>query len=62
MKIKASTSIVENLLFDMDISFALTGGYDDLFVNFHPTNPYTTMTGSLLISEGKVTISNLIIK
>ena len=62
MKVKAGLQGILDLLFDRDVSVIFEGGYDDLFENLHPVTPYTIMNGTLIISGGQATISNLIIK
>ena len=49
----------EDLLFDQDITFTLSGGYDCSFSN-NPVN--TEIEGLLIISEGTVTIKNITLK
>ena len=49
----------ENLTFNIDKSVALKGGYNSTFGD----NPsYTTLNGSLTISNGTVTVENVIIQ
>ena len=57
-RIQAGTPIREFLIFDKEISVALLGGYDDTFEN---VISYTIVDGTVTISAGTVTVSNLII-
>ncbi len=50
----------EDLVFDLDMIVTLAGGYDDSW-SFH-SDYYTTVTGSLSIGKGTVTVGNLVIQ
>jgi predicted CxxxxCH...CXXCH cytochrome family protein len=56
--LRAGTFPEVNLFFDQDASVALRGGYDCSFVNDYML---TSIPGSLTISAGKVTPSNIVI-
>jgi len=59
MKIKASDPIIENLIFDRDVTIRFEGGYDEVFTGIVSA---TTLNGRLTISAGQVTVSNVIIR
>ena len=59
IKVKAGLQASENLMFDRDVTFRLEGGYDQIFTNIVGD---TSFNGTLTISDGQATISDLIIK
>jgi uncharacterized repeat protein (TIGR02543 family) len=59
IKAKAGDQASGDLYFDRDVTFKLKGGYNDIFTDFVS---YTLLYGTLTISGGPVTVSNLIIK
>jgi hypothetical protein len=54
-----ATSLNENLNFSSDISVTLKGGYNS---DFTSQTGYTTIIGSLIISNGTVTVENMLIQ
>jgi len=56
--VKAGEQAPENLYFDRDVTVRVQGGYDDIFTNIISD---TSFYGTLTISGGPVTLSNLII-
>lgn len=50
----------ENLNFDKNVSFTLTGGYDSEYSN--PPSSATTVNGTVTISAGTVTVENIVIQ
>jgi hypothetical protein len=56
IRIKAGEPMAQDLFFDRDIPVRLEGGYDDTFEN---VTSFSTVAGKMIISYGKVTISNL---
>jgi probable HAF family extracellular repeat protein len=59
IKVKAGLQDSENLIFDRDVTLRLEGGYDDIFTNIIGS---TSFYGSLTITGGSVTVSDLVIK
>jgi|GEM_PF-3194433 len=54
-----AVTITENVTFNIDKTVALTGGYD---CNFSTSAGVSTISGSMTISAGQVTIANVTIK
>ena len=59
IKVKAGLQASENLMFDRDVTIRIEGGYDHIFTNIIGD---TSFYGTLTISDGHATISDLIIK
>lgn len=59
IKIKAGDQVPGDLMFDRDVTISLEGGYDHIFTNIIGD---TSFYGTLTITGGSVTVSNLIIK
>jgi hypothetical protein len=57
--VKAGEQAPENLYFDRDVTIRLIGGYDHIFTNIIGD---TSFYGTLTITGGPVTVSDLIIK
>lgn len=57
--VKAGEQFPENLYFDRDVTIRLIGGYDHFFTNIVGD---TSFYGTLTISGGPVTVSDLVIK
>ncbi|MCB2182755.1 MAG: CxxxxCH/CxxCH domain-containing protein [Desulfobulbaceae bacterium] len=55
----AASDLSENLLFDQNIVFTLSGGYECSFIN-NPVN--TEVSGSLIIADGTLTVDMITIK
>lgn len=59
IKVMKGEQVPAYLMFDRDVTIRLEGGYDDLFAHI---DSETSFSGSLTITNGTSTVSNLVIK